>query len=253
MGFGRKMKQLRTEAGLSQQDVAEKIGMARATYASLEVGRRDPDLAELRALAQLYEIPLQDLVIIDQDSASTVHEPAAEYRSEADVEVPSRSTDFSRQAGTAKLREVLLYTLGKVGARPNFGESVLYKLLYLIDFDYYEKCGRSITGLAYVWNEYGPAPTRSFLDLVKQMEVDGELEIVSTKHFSNTQKKYLPSVQPDLVELTAKELLYIDATLDHLGDKTAIELLDLAHRHGPDLVSKRDGSMAPKSTPGGSS
>lgn len=225
MGFGRKMKQLRTGAGFSQQDVAERIGMARATYASLEVGRRDPDLAELRALAQLYEIPLQDLVIIDQESASVVREPAAEYRPQTDAETQPHSSE--QQMGPAKLRDVLLYVLGKIGAKPNVGEAVLYKLLYLVDFDFYEKCGQSITGLTYVWNDYGPTPTRSFVDVVKQMEADGELEIVSTKHFNNTQKKYLPSAQPELIELSAKELLHIDETLARLSDKTNAELLEL--------------------------
>lgn len=243
MGFGRKMKQLRTDAGLSQQDVAEKIGMARATYASLEVGRRDPDLAELRALAQLYEIPLQDLVIIDQESASVVSEPAAEYRPQANAETPLYSLD-RQQAGHAKLREALLYVLGKAGAKPNFGESVLYKLLYLIDLDCYDNCGQSITGLTYVWNDYGPTPTRSFVDAVRQMEADGELEIVSTKYFNNTQKKYLPSVQPELAELTAKELLCIDDALARLGNKTSAELLDIAHNQEPGLAPRHDSTVS---------
>ena len=37
MSFGGKIKQLRKAAGLSQKEVAEKLEMARATYASLEV------------------------------------------------------------------------------------------------------------------------------------------------------------------------------------------------------------------------
>lgn len=238
MGFGRKMKQLRMSAGISQQDVAEKLGMARATYASLEVDRRDPDLAELRALAQFYEIPLQDLVILDEESASVVNEPAAEYGPQTNGEAQPYSP--GRQTGSAKLREVLLYILGKIGAKPNFGEAVLHKLLYLIDFEYYERFGRSITGLAYVWNDYGPTPARSFVDVVKQMEADGELEIISTKHFNNTQKKYLPSVQPDLAELSAKELLHIDEILVRQGDKTAAQLLDLVHGHEPRLAPRHE-------------
>jgi len=38
-----------------------------------------------------------------------------------------------------KFKEVLLYILGKVGSKPNIGQTVLYKLLYFIDFNYYEK------------------------------------------------------------------------------------------------------------------
>jgi len=34
-----------------------------------------------------------------------------------------------------KFRRVFLYILNKVGAKPNVGETVLFKLLYSIDFD----------------------------------------------------------------------------------------------------------------------
>ena len=37
-----------------------------------------------------------------------------------------------------KFKQVFLYILKKVGAKPNVGQTVLYKLLYFIDFDYYD-------------------------------------------------------------------------------------------------------------------
>ena len=43
------------------------------------------------------------------------------------------------QKNFQKFKEVLIYILNSVGAKPNIGETVIYKLLYFIDFDYYEK------------------------------------------------------------------------------------------------------------------
>lgn len=236
MSFGGTIKTLRNNAGLSQQAVAEKLGMARATYASLEINRREPDLAELRGISRFYEIPMTDLVDPAHGTA-TVNEPTPEYKSHATPEAPAR--DPEPQINPDKLREVLLYVLSKVGGKPNVGETVLYKLLYFIDFDYYERYGQSVTGLTYVRNHYGPTPTLAFVDVVKRMEINDELEIITTKHFSNTLKKYLPVVPVDLQNLSAKELAHIDQELARLGDKSSSELAELSRFDTPWIVAKQ--------------
>ena len=238
MSFGGKIKQLRKAAGLSQKEVAEKLEMARATYASLEVDRREPDLGEINALSQFYEISMMELITEEGDDwPGVISEPTIEYKTRDKLDIQPR--DLNPQIQPEKLREVLLYVLGKVGAKPNVGETVLYKLLYFIDFDYYEKYGQSITGLTYVRNHYGPTPAISFVDVVKQMQADDELEVVSTKYFNNTQKKYLPSIDTDLRELSARELAHIDQELARLGDKSAAELSELSHKDTPWRIAKQ--------------
>lgn len=236
MTFTTKIKQLRDNARLSQQDVADAIGIARATYASLEAGRRDPDLGELKSLAKYYEISIHEL--IDEQPIEEVDEPQVAYRREAmtdDIE----PRDIDPQVSPEKLREVLLYVLNKVGAKPNVGETVLYKLLYFIDMDYYEKHGKSITGLTYIHNTYGPSPVKDFRAVVDDMIAHDELDIVETKFFNNKQKKYLPQVAVDLDKLSASEIKHIDKELVRLSDKTASELTDLAHKDTPWIVAKK--------------
>jgi uncharacterized phage-associated protein len=128
--------------------------------------------------------------------------------------------------------------LEKVGAKPNVGETVLYKLLYFIDFDYYEKTGHSITGLNYVRNHFGPTPVKDFKGVVEGMKANEELEVVETKYFKNTQRKYLPLKPVSLEKLKAKELQHIDETLARLSDKSATELSELSHYDTPWLVAK---------------
>lgn len=226
--FGQRMKQLRSDAGLSQQEVAAKLGMARATYASLEVNRRDPDLRELHSLATFYELPLAGLIAPEENTYGMVHESTPEYKPSEEPKRPLIEPEHSFHP--EKLREVLLYVLEKVGAKPNVGESTLHKLLYLIDYEYQEKFGYSITGLAYIHGPHGPAPTRSFINLVRHMEADGELEVVATKHFNNTQKKYLPVKKADFKTLSARELDHINDMLGRFGDKSVSELTTLLHQ-----------------------
>lgn len=234
MSFKLRIKQLREKNGSSQQDVADAIKVARATYANWESGKRDPGLGEINRLAEYYQISPADL-ISGEDSA--VNEPITPYKFSDQNDVIPR--DINPQVNPEKLREVLLYVLEKVGAKPNVGETVLYKLLYFIDFDYYEKYGQSITGLTYIRNHFGPTPAVTFAEIVQGMEQRDELEIVETKFFNNKQKKYLPNVKFELHKLSAKELEHINDELLRLADKTATELSDMSHKDTPWLASKQ--------------
>lgn len=236
MSFGETITQLRTNADLSQQEVADKLEMARATYASLEANRRDPSLGEINALARLHQIAPISL-IDDTHINNRVEESVAPYVFDIDDsgitprDVPTLKAE--------KLREVLLYLLEKVGAKPNVGETVLYKLLYFIDFDYYEKYGESVTGLTYVRNHYGPTPQLvEFTSIIDSMKLADELEVVETPYFSHKQKKYLPTIKPSLDRLSAKELDHINDEILRLADKSANELSELSHLDVPWLASR---------------
>lgn len=52
--LGRRLREAREACGLTQQQVAEKLGMARATIAQMELGNREVSSLELDRLAYLY-------------------------------------------------------------------------------------------------------------------------------------------------------------------------------------------------------
>ena len=133
---------------------------------------------------------------------------------------------------------MLLYTLGKIGARPNVGEAVLHRLLYFIDFDYYERTGKSITGLAYLHETYGHAPAAHLQGLGDEMRARDELDVIETKHFSHKQRKFLPLKNAELSALSANEIKHIDAELERLGSKSAAELSNLAYKDAPWVIAK---------------
>jgi hypothetical protein len=60
------------------------------------------------------------------------------------------------QKNIGKFKEVLLYILNKIGSKPNIGETVIYKLLYFIDLNYYEKYEEQLIGATYIKNHHGP-------------------------------------------------------------------------------------------------
>lgn len=57
-----------------------------------------------------------------------------------------------------KFKMVLHYLIYKCGFRNTVGRTVLHKLLYFSDFNYFEHHGKSITGESYRKMERGPVP-----------------------------------------------------------------------------------------------
>ena len=59
---GQRLRQVRTARGLTLTDVAARAGMSKSTLSRLENGQRKATLELLLPLAQLYRVPLDDLV-----------------------------------------------------------------------------------------------------------------------------------------------------------------------------------------------
>ena len=59
--FGRRIQSLRRETGLSQERFALKIGMDRTYYASVEAGKRNIALLNIKKIADGLNVSLSDL------------------------------------------------------------------------------------------------------------------------------------------------------------------------------------------------
>lgn len=201
-----KIYKRRKAFGLSQEDVAQRLGMSRPTYIKVEKGERKLSEKEQEKLESIFN--------------SLAEHTDAEMR----ISIPQQNLE--------KFKQVLLYVLQEVGARPNVGMTVLYKLLYFIDFDFYEKYEKQLMGLTYIKNTHGPTP-REFVKVVADMKEAQELVEVKSKYFTHEQKKFLPNKTPDLSQLSAQELEMIDDVLQRYADKSASTLSDMSHRDTP--------------------
>ena len=59
--LGNRIRELRTESGLSQEKFALKIGMDRTYLASVEAGRRNISIINIKKIVDGLEIPLSEL------------------------------------------------------------------------------------------------------------------------------------------------------------------------------------------------
>ena len=58
---GHKIKELRETAGLSQEQLAEKIGVSRQAISKWEGGLSTPELDKLKALSECFQISIDEL------------------------------------------------------------------------------------------------------------------------------------------------------------------------------------------------
>lgn len=229
--FAKFIQQQRKKHNLSQEYIAGELGISRPTYMLIEQGKRDVMVTEAIKLAGIFGITLDDLL--------AGHE-ATEPKVIVEKEKPAGPRDLQirvTRKNLNKFKQVLLYVLGKVGGKPNVGETVLNKLLYFIDFDYYEKFEENLMGATYIKNHHGPTPVE-LKTVVDKMKRDGEIEEVKSKYFTHDQKKYLPLKRADLAVLTGREIEHIDGVLARLSDKNANEISEYSHHDVPWLTRK---------------
>lgn len=62
-----KLKALRKAKGYTQQDVADAVGISRATIGGYEIGRRHPRIPDLQTLAKFYGVGLDYFGIASAD------------------------------------------------------------------------------------------------------------------------------------------------------------------------------------------
>jgi len=60
--FGKRLRELRIEKGLSQQRLGEIFGFCNQTISFWESGSREPDLDTLVEIAHYFEVPLEELL-----------------------------------------------------------------------------------------------------------------------------------------------------------------------------------------------
>jgi len=220
--IGQRITELRKMKGLSQEDLAKSVKISRPSLAQIELGNRSVDILELQKLSFILEFSL-DYFMSNDFTTSQVIEGKEEKKAKKEEERISVPT-----LQVSKFKNVLLYILERCAGKPNVGETVLYKLLYFSDFNYYELYEEHLTGAKYRKLPYGPVPQK--LDtIIGQMIENGQLQRVKTEYQGYPQTRYLPLEKADLTELRASEKEIIDRVIEQMSDWSANAISNYSH------------------------
>ena len=140
-----------------------------------------------------------------------------------------------------KFKEVLHYVINKVGGQSNVGKTVLYKLLYFSDFDFYELYEESFMGEKYRKIAMGPAPCH-FEEVVEELKSEGKVSCPESEFHGRKQIKFVSLEEPDLNLLSARELKVLDDVMKKHGDLTAKKISEISHLDVP-WIATDDGEI----------
>jgi len=229
--IGQRITELRKMKGLSQEDLAKSVNISRPSLAQIELGNRGVNVIELQRLSLVLGFSLDDFM---SESFSVSQDV------EGKAEAKSKKTDERISVPTLqvnKFKNVLLYILERCAGKPNVGETVLYKLLYFSDFNYYELYEEHLTGAKYRKLPYGPVPQK--LDtIIGQMMENGMIQRIKTEYYDKMQTRYIPLAKADLTELKASEKEVIDKVIEQMSDWSASAISNYSHKDMPWLASK---------------
>lgn len=212
------LKILRKQFGMSQDALAQRAGLSRSTIVKIENGVREVTHPEIQTFREIFQLANQ---IGD-----------AHIAPDEKITIPQKNVE--------KFKEVFLYILEKTAGKSNVGLTVLYKLLYFTDFDYFEKYEEQMMGLTYLKYERGPVP-KEFPAILEDMKESRDIEEHKSKHYDFEQKKYIPLRRADLSKISAQEIQMIDSVLGRYSDLSARDISSLSHEDMPWAATPRNG------------
>ncbi len=229
--IGQRIAELRKLKGLSQEDLAKSVKISRPSMAQIELGNRGVDILELHKLSKVLGFSLDDFMSEDFSISQEITDTKKEMsrKKEERISVPTFQVN--------KFKNVLLYLLERCAGKPNVGETVLCKLFYFSDFNYYELYEEHLTGAKYRKLPYGPVP-QNLDSIINQMIAKGQLQRVKTEYHGLPQTRYLPLEKADLTELKASEKEVIDRVIEQMSDWSAVSISNYSHKDMPWLASK---------------
>jgi transcriptional regulator with XRE-family HTH domain len=219
--LGSKIKDLREEKNITQEELAKIVGVGRVAISQIEQGKRSVEFLELAKIAEFFHLKLE--YFLSEDSLPDI---------KPDHEIMH---DFIPE----KLRSIILYILERCAGKTNIGETMIYKMLYFIDFDFYEIYGRTITGLSYIHLQFGPVPMKKqYLSVVGGMESNKELKIITQDYFGMRIKRYINLFPYETGKLDPIEAKTVDNVINSMSDWSAKKIEDYVHGDAPWYLTK---------------
>jgi len=136
-----------------------------------------------------------------------------------------------------KMKQVIHYIVHKCQDKPNFGKTVLYKLVYFSDFNHYEIYETLITNETYIKRQHGPIPSH-FDDCCDELKQDNKIDNEDVLVITRARNRHFSLKEPDTSLLSIEELEVIDNAIDDYSHMNAKEISDYSHGDKPWRVAE---------------
>jgi uncharacterized phage-associated protein len=137
-----------------------------------------------------------------------------------------------------KYQNTILYLCRKLGGKIK-GKKKLAKLLYFVDFDFYEKYQKAMTGDMYKALPMGPFPIE-LEKITTEMSKKKLLTVNSIKEREGylSTEIYDCVSEPDFSLFTSDEIKMLDRVVTKYGHLNGKQLEELSHAEAPYIATK---------------
>ncbi|MDD2657063.1 MAG: helix-turn-helix domain-containing protein [Candidatus Pacebacteria bacterium] len=207
-----KIKELRLEKGLSQDRVAQAIGVSRPTYTAIEAGKQKLDLEEAKKLADLFGI-------------------------DVDALLSGNIPNFEKYK-----HMILAYLRMKLSADCKVPKTKLAKLLYLADFAWFYDHLESMSGMQYRKIAYGPVPDL-FFRAIDELEESGKI-VIERKNDDGREMFLICEAESNknekLETITKNEKGLMSDIAKKWKDKKTKDIVNFTHNQLPYFLCRED-------------
>ena len=200
-----KIESFRKNAGLSQAEMAQKMGFSRPTYVAIEKGKKEMTISEIKKLAKIFGISKNDLITKDDNEC--------------------------QRASMTKFKQMLFNCI-KFGADRDgkITKTKLAKLIYLCDFAHYYQELKPMTNFEYRRLSQGPV-TMEFFNTIDEdtslvVESKGRAQMISLVE------------SPAISELSKTELNLLKKICEKWRNHNTQEIVDFTHKQTPWAVCR---------------
>lgn len=200
----KKVKTLREQAGISQEEMAKHLKISRPTYNKIEQGESEPNISQLKKISEILRVPTENLL---QDI------------------LPTKKENFSEK----KYQEILLNCI-KYGADQDgkITKTKLAKLTYLLDFAWFYEHLKPVTGLHYRRIDQGPVPN-VFFRTIDELFDNKSITI----EYKGAAQMISANETPSKSELNSEELNLLQKICKKWQGKNTKEIVDFTHNQIP--------------------
>jgi transcriptional regulator with XRE-family HTH domain len=197
------IKSLREQNNISQQEVANKLDISRASYIAVEQGKRELSLFEAQKISNIFGVSLKDM--------ETGNIPNYE-----------------------KYKEMILSFLRLFNSNGDgkVPKTKLAKLLYLADFAWFYAKFESMSGMQYRRIKYGPVPDLYFRAL-DELEEEGKINRDNKKTDVILISENQQLKKEKLDKINKEELALLKKITKKWKNKKTREIVCFAHNQLP--------------------
>lgn len=201
--YAKLIKDSRIKRGLSQLDLASRLGISRPSYIAIEQGKKDLTLGEFEKLSGVLAISFEEI-------------------------------ESGEIQNYEKYKQMILAFLRLDG---NITKTKLAKLLYFADFAWFYTNLKSMSGMQYRKIQYGPVAD-SYFRIIDEMFDRGEIDIKQTKDGAMLISQTRSGAKIDLSEINDDEQKLMKKIEKKWESKKTSEIVDFTHKQLPYLYAQ---------------